>query len=173
MQTYKEIDPNAAFPLAFAHRAKRNWARFAVALGALKGMPTVLFVNAVGQARYVTYIARTHMIPPWFAHVNATTGTPIHATAMMLMASAVIDFFSDLDVLANLLFISTLFNFMLVAVALFVRRYYVAGETTIRGSKIWQTSSHKGNTQVSSRLEICKPPLVFGLKTKNELGLSD
>ncbi|MCO5605064.1 hypothetical protein L7F22_059242 [Adiantum nelumboides] len=131
MQTYTEIDPNAAFPLAFAHRAGWNWARFVVALGALKGMTTVLLVNAVGQARYVTHIARTHMIPPWFAHVNATTGTPIRATAMMLMASAVIAFFSDLDVLANLLSISTLFIFMLVAVALLVRRYYVAGETTI------------------------------------------
>ncbi|MCO5556349.1 hypothetical protein L7F22_009897 [Adiantum nelumboides] len=54
MQTYKEIDPNAVFPLAFAHHAGWNWAHFVVALGALKGMTTILLGNAVGQARYVT-----------------------------------------------------------------------------------------------------------------------
>ncbi|KAI5077395.1 hypothetical protein GOP47_0007219 [Adiantum capillus-veneris] len=131
MQTFTEIDPNAAFPLAFARRAGWNWARFIVALGALKGMTTVLLVNSVGQARYVTHIARTHMIPPWFAHVNSTTGTPIRATVVMLLASAVLAFFSSLGVLSNLLSISTLFIFMLVAIALLVRRYYVAGETTV------------------------------------------
>lgn len=138
MQKYTDIDPNAAFSLAFAARAGWNWARFVVALGALKGMTTVLLVSAVGQARYLTHIARTHMIPPWFAQVNERTGTPIRATAVMFSASAVVAFFSSLDVLANLLSISTLFIFMLVAVALLVRRYYVSGQTTVRELRQFQ-----------------------------------
>ena len=48
----------------------------------------------------------------------------------MLAATALIAFFTPLEIISNLLSISTLFIFMLVAVALIVRRYYVSGETT-------------------------------------------
>ncbi|KAH7291872.1 hypothetical protein KP509_29G039300 [Ceratopteris richardii] len=138
LQPYTLIDPNAAFALAFRQRAGWKWAQYVVALGALKGMTTVILVSAVGQARYVTHIARTHMLPPWFANVNEKTGTPIRATVVMFLASAIVAFFSSLDVLANLLSISTLFIFMLVAVALLVRRYYVAGHTDPKSLRKFQ-----------------------------------
>ncbi|KAK3430649.1 hypothetical protein EUGRSUZ_E02481 [Eucalyptus grandis] len=126
---YKDIDENAPFSVAF-QAVGWNWAKYIVAAGALKGMTTVLLVSAVGQARYLTHIARTHMMPPWFAHVNERTGTPVNATVSMLLATAVIAFFTKLEILSNLLSISTLFIFMVVAVALLVRRYYVSGTTT-------------------------------------------
>ncbi|XP_052146605.1 cationic amino acid transporter 1 [Oryza glaberrima] len=129
MVPYGEIDPDAPFSVAFADRGM-GWAKYVVAFGALKGMTTVLLVSAVGQARYLTHIARTHMMPPWLARVHPGTGTPVNATVAMLLATAVIAFFTDLNVLSNLLSISTLFIFMLVAVALLVRRYYVSGETS-------------------------------------------
>ncbi|KAF6140806.1 hypothetical protein GIB67_042219 [Kingdonia uniflora] len=93
-------------------------------------MTTVLLVGAVGQARYLTHIARTHMVPPWLANVNERTGTPVNATIVMLVATAIIGFFTSLGILSNLLSISTLFIFMLVALALLVRRYYKSGTTT-------------------------------------------
>lgn len=127
MQPYGDIDKDAPFSVAFAARGM-DWAKYIVAFGALKGMTTVLLVSAVGQARYLTHIARTHMMPPWLAEVHPRTGTPVNATVVMLFATAVIAFFTDLAILSNLLSISTLFIFMLVAVALLVRRYYVAGE---------------------------------------------
>ncbi|XP_010241174.1 PREDICTED: cationic amino acid transporter 1-like [Nelumbo nucifera] len=129
MQPYSQVNEDAAFSVAF-QAVGMNWAKYIVAVGALKGMTTVLLVNAVGQARYLTHIARTHMVPPWFAHVNEKTGTPINATIVMLLATAIIGFFTKLDILSNLLSISTLFIFMLVAVALLVRRYYVTGVTS-------------------------------------------
>ncbi|CAI9271751.1 unnamed protein product [Lactuca saligna] len=98
MQKYTDIDPNAAYSVAF-EKVGMKWAKYLVALGALKGMTTVLLVGALGQARYITHIARAHMIPPC------------------------------LDVLASLLSISTLFVFMMMAVAIIVRRYYVKGVT--------------------------------------------
>lgn len=88
-------------------------------------MTTVLLVGALGQARYTTHIARAHMIPPWFTLVHPKTGTPINATLLMTISSGLIAFFSSLDVLASLLSVSTLFIFMMMAVALLVRRYYV------------------------------------------------
>ncbi|GFP81205.1 cationic amino acid transporter 1 [Phtheirospermum japonicum] len=130
MQPYKMIDVDAPFSRAF-EQVGWGWAQYIVAAGALKGMTSVLLVGAVGQARYLTHIARTHMMSPWFAKVNPKTGTPINATVVMLFATAVIAFFTKLDILADLLSISTLFIFTLVAVALLVRRYYVTGETSV------------------------------------------
>ncbi|MCO5610554.1 hypothetical protein L7F22_064793 [Adiantum nelumboides] len=95
-------------------------------------MTTVLLVSAVGQARCVTHIARTHMIPSWFVKVSKKTGTPIRATLVMFSASAIVAFFSSLEVLENLLSISTLKIFMLVAVAVLVRCYYVTGHTSVK-----------------------------------------
>ncbi|XP_055961772.1 cationic amino acid transporter 5 [Mercurialis annua] len=130
MQKYTDIDRNAAYSVAF-QSVGMNWAKYLVALGALKGMTTVLLVGALGQARYITHIARAHMIPPWFALVHPKTRTPIYATLLITISSSLIALFSSLDVLANLLSLSTLFIFMMVSVALMVRRYYVR-ETTPR-----------------------------------------
>ncbi|XP_037495689.1 cationic amino acid transporter 1-like [Jatropha curcas] len=55
--------------------------------------------------------------------------TPVNATIVMITATAIVAFFTKMDILANLLSISTLFIFTLVAVALLVRRYYVTGVT--------------------------------------------
>lgn len=129
MQSYRDVDEDAPFSVAF-EAVGWGWAKYIVAAGALKGMTTVLLVSAVGQARYLTHIARTHMMPPWLAHVNEKTGTPVNATVVMLAATAIIAFFTSLGILSNLLSISTLFIFMLVAIALLVRRYYVSGVTT-------------------------------------------
>lgn len=129
MQPYGDIDEQAPFSVAF-EAVGMGWAKYIVAAGALKGMTSVLLVGAVGQARYLTHIARTHMVPPWFAQVDGKTGTPVNATVTMLAATAVIAFFTSLGVLADLLSISTLFIFSLVAIALLVRRYYVSGVTT-------------------------------------------
>ncbi|XVE67515.1 hypothetical protein DITRI_Ditri08aG0167100 [Diplodiscus trichospermus] len=129
MQPYAQINKDAPFSVAF-EAVGMSWAKYIVAAGALKGMTTVLLVSAVGQARYLTHIARTHMMPPWLAQVHPKTGTPINATIVMLTATAIIGFFTDLGILADLLSISTLFIFTLVALALVVRRYYVSGETT-------------------------------------------
>lgn len=129
MVPFNIIDRNAPFSVAFQD-VGWGWAKYLVAAGALKGMTSVLLVSAVGQARYLTHIARTHMMPPWFAIVDAKTGTPVNATVVMLAATAVIAFFTQLSILSNLLSISTLFIFMLVAVALLVRRYYATGVTT-------------------------------------------
>ncbi|CAD5328581.1 unnamed protein product [Arabidopsis thaliana] len=131
MQPYQQIDPDAPFSVAFS-AVGWDWAKYIVAFGALKGMTTVLLVGAIGQARYMTHIARAHMMPPWLAQVNAKTGTPINATVVMLAATALIAFFTKLKILADLLSVSTLFIFMFVAVALLVRRYYVTGETSTR-----------------------------------------
>ncbi|KAL6206236.1 hypothetical protein ACLB2K_023485 [Fragaria x ananassa] len=128
MQKYTDIDTGAAYSMAF-QSVGMTWAKYLVALGALKGMTTVLLVGTLGQARYITHIARAHMIPPWFALVHPKTGTPINATLLIFVTSSCIAFFSSLNVLTGLLSVSTLFIFTMMAVALLVRRYYVTDVT--------------------------------------------
>ncbi|XP_031271640.1 cationic amino acid transporter 8, vacuolar-like [Pistacia vera] len=123
MVKYTQIDVNAAYSVAF-EQIGMKWAKYLVSVCALKGMTTSLLVGSLGQARYTTQIARAHMIPPWFALVHPKTGTPIYATLLVTILSAIIAFFSSLDVLSSVFSFSTLLIFMLVAVALLVRRYY-------------------------------------------------
>ncbi|KAK1369030.1 Cationic amino acid transporter 1 [Heracleum sosnowskyi] len=129
MQPYTQIDVDAPFTIAFK-AVGMNWAKYVVAIGALKGMTTVLLANIIGQARYFTHIARTHMAPPFLAVINEKTKTPVNATVIMTIANCIVALFTSLGILANLLSISTLFIFSLVSFALIVRRYYVSGETT-------------------------------------------
>ncbi|KAJ0018981.1 hypothetical protein Pint_11835 [Pistacia integerrima] len=103
MQKYRDIDLDAAYPIEFQ---------------------TVLLVGVLGQARYTTHIARAHMIPPWFALVHPKTGTPINATLLIAILAAVLAFFSSLGILSSFLSVSTLFIFMMMAVALLMTRYY-------------------------------------------------
>ncbi|WCJ17635.1 cationic amino acid transporter 8 [Euphorbia peplus] len=124
MVKYSEIDPNAAYSVAFV-QIGMNWAKYLVSICALKGMTTSLLVGSLGQGRYTTQIARSHMISPLFALVHPRTGTPIYATLLLTILSAIVSFFTSLDVLASVLSISTLLIFMLMAVALLLRRYYV------------------------------------------------
>ncbi|KAI5331612.1 hypothetical protein L3X38_021738 [Prunus dulcis] len=129
MQPYSQIDADASFTMAF-QAAGMNWAKYIVALGAIKGMTTVLLANLIAQARYFTHIGRTHMAPAILASIHPKTGTPVNATVIMTVANCLVALFTSLDVLANLLSISTLFIFSLVSLALIVRRYYVTGETS-------------------------------------------
>ncbi|XP_004301950.1 PREDICTED: cationic amino acid transporter 8, vacuolar [Fragaria vesca subsp. vesca] len=128
MQKYTEISADAAYSVAFT-AIGMNWAKYLVSICALKGMTTSLLVGSLGQARYTTQIARSHMISPWFALVHPKTGTPIYATILVTIASAIVAFFTSLDVLSSVFSFSTLSIFMCVAIALLVRRYYVKDVT--------------------------------------------
>ncbi|KAK9059713.1 hypothetical protein SSX86_020417 [Deinandra increscens subsp. villosa] len=117
VQPYNQIDRDAPFTIAF-QAAGMNWAKYIIALGALQGMTTVLLANIIGQARYFTHIARTHLAPPILAVIHKKRGTPMNATIIMTLANCLVALFTNLDILANLLSISTLFIFSLVALAL-------------------------------------------------------
>ncbi|KAL6135397.1 hypothetical protein ACLB2K_067625 [Fragaria x ananassa] len=125
---YTQISADVAYSAAF-QAIGMNWAKYLVSICALKGMTTSLLVCSLGKARYTTQIARAHTIPPWFALVHPKTGTPIYATILVTITSAVVALFSSLDILWSVFSISTLAIFIFVAIALMVRRYYVRDVT--------------------------------------------
>ncbi|PIN03689.1 hypothetical protein CDL12_23780 [Handroanthus impetiginosus] len=72
MVKYTQVDVNAAYSVVF-EAIGMKWAKYLVSIVALKGMTTSLLVGSMGQARYTTQIARSHMIPPYFALVHPKT----------------------------------------------------------------------------------------------------
>ncbi|CAM6108123.1 unnamed protein product [Calypogeia fissa] len=140
MVPYGQIQDEAPFSYAFDYVGWK-WAKYLVAVGALKGIMSVILIGSVSQGRYLTHIARTHMVSPWFAKVNRHTQTPINATVCMVIPTCVVAFFSDLFVLGDLLSISTLFIFSLVALALLVRRYIDPEKTTTKEFAIFVSAT--------------------------------
>ncbi|CAI8618861.1 unnamed protein product [Vicia faba] len=59
-----------------------------------------------------------------------TTVLLVNVVAAMVIATSVVAFFTNLRILSNLLSISTLSIFVLVAIGILVRRYYSSGVTT-------------------------------------------
>ncbi len=131
-----EIDQNAPYSVAF-QTVGMSWVKYVVTLGALKWITTVLLVGAVGQVWYLTHIAHTHLIPSWFSLVNKRTRTPANATASMILASAIIAFFTELAILGNLLSLSSLFIFFLLVVGILVWHYYIPGVMTKKNGALF------------------------------------
>jgi amino acid transporter len=129
LQPYGLIDQNAPFSTAFQSFGMQ-WAATIVGLGATLGTITSTMMSLLGQARYLTMIGRSHLIPFWFAKVNSYTKTPINATIVLSFCSAVLALFTGLDMLINMVSIGTLFVFFMVANALIFRRHYVKGQNS-------------------------------------------
>ncbi|CAN1259226.1 Cationic amino acid transporter 7, chloroplastic [Linum perenne] len=83
----------------------------------------IIIVAMLGQARYLCVIGRARLVPSWLAKVNPTTGTPLNATLFLGLCTASIALFTDLSIVFDMISISTLLVFYLVANALIYRRY--------------------------------------------------
>ncbi|VAH58894.1 unnamed protein product [Triticum turgidum subsp. durum] len=110
---YNELDPIAVVVIAVTAT---------MAILSAKGTSRI---NWVASAIHVVVIA--FVIVAGFIHANPSNLTPFmpHGVPGVFQAAAIV-----LDVLSSLLSISTLFIFMMMAIALLVRRYYVKGVTT-------------------------------------------
>jgi APA family basic amino acid/polyamine antiporter len=93
-----------------------DWNKSIVAFGALKGMTTVLLVNVMGRSSTsrTSHGSTWHRLASlWYPKV----GAPVRVKVAMLTTTACIAFFTDLGILFKPLSISTLFIFILAAVA--------------------------------------------------------
>ena len=122
MVPYQEIDIDAPFAAAFNLRGNRV-VGFIVSLGAVTGIVTSLLVSLLGQTRIYMVIARDRLLPGWFGIVSERFRTPVNATITTGILSSLLAFFIDIDILATLVSIGTLFVFALVCAAVLMRRY--------------------------------------------------
>ncbi|EEF50843.1 cationic amino acid transporter, putative [Ricinus communis] len=126
MVPYRQIDHDAAFSVALVCRYELVQVRSCLGCAARYDH---CYACQSSRPSSLSYTHCSYSYDAAMVHsFNEKTGTPVNATVVMIIATAIVAFFTKMDILANLLSISTLFIFMLVAVALLVRRYYVTGE---------------------------------------------
>ncbi|KAK9203383.1 hypothetical protein WN943_013637 [Citrus x changshan-huyou] len=122
MVPYNKILKDASFSMAFRNIGWA-WASNVVGAGASLGIVASLLVAMLGQARYLCVIGRARLVPTWLAKVHPSTGTPLNATLFLGLCTASIALFTELNIVLEMISISTLLVFYLVANALIYRRY--------------------------------------------------
>ncbi|KAI9173423.1 hypothetical protein LWI28_001147 [Acer negundo] len=122
MVPYNKITKEASFSMAF-EKMGWKWASNVVGAGASMGIVASLLVAMLGQARYLCVFGRARLVPSWLAKVHPSTGTPLNATLFLGLCTASIALFTDLNIVLEMISISTLLVFYLVANALIYRRY--------------------------------------------------
>ncbi len=116
-----QIDIHA--PVAEAlRRAGLTWSAILVAVGALAGITSVLFVMLIGQIRVFFAMSRDGLLTPWLSAVHPRFGTPSHATALTGLAVAVLAGLVPIGAAANMTNIGTLFAFAFVCGSVLVLR---------------------------------------------------
>ena len=123
MQSYKDIDPEDAAPLATAFDAVGiEWMGNLVAVGACIGLTVVVMILMLGQSRVLFAMSRDRLLPPRLAAVHPRYGTPYKITLITGVIVAALAGFVPLSTLAELVNIGTLFAFVLVSIGVIILR---------------------------------------------------
>ena len=123
MQSYRDIDPDDAAPLATAfENVGLHWISDLIAIGATIGLTVVVLILMMGQTRVAFAMARDGLLPVGLAKVHPTFGTPYRITAVTAIMVSVLSGFVPFETLGDLVSIGTLFAFMLVSVGVLILR---------------------------------------------------
>jgi APA family basic amino acid/polyamine antiporter len=123
LQSYKDIDPDDAAPLATAFKAVGvDWMGDLISVGACIGLVVVAMILMLGQTRVAFAMGRDGLLPRWLSKVHPSFGTPYRITLITGVVVAVIAGFVDLTTLADLVNIGTLFAFILVSIGVVILR---------------------------------------------------
>ncbi len=121
MVPYEKIKLEAPLAEAFRSVGQSGIAQV-VSFGALAGLTTVTLILMMGQSRVFFAMSRDHLLPPVFSAVSKRFQTPYRTTIATGVAVALLAFLVDLQTLAELVNIGTLFAFIVVAAGVLVLR---------------------------------------------------
>src|SRR5579863_4486921 len=100
-----------------------HWVRLIVLLGALMGMISSILVYQIGQSRVWFSMSRDGLLPKVFSNVHPIFRTPAFSTWVAGFVVAIPSGLFDIELLADLSNIGTLFAFVLVSIGVIVLRY--------------------------------------------------
>lgn len=125
MMPFGELRNKIAEPLVagleYNHAGK--WFIALVSLGAVVANTAVLLVFQMGQPRIFFSMSRDGLLPPYFARVHKRYRTPHVTTIWTGVVIAALSAFCNIDEMANLCNIGTLFAFVLVCAGVIILRY--------------------------------------------------
>ena len=122
MVPYDKITIDAPVSDAFAQVGLR-WAQFAISLGAIAGITSVLLVMMLSQPRVFLAMARDGLVPQsFFGAVHPKFRTPYKSTILTGFIVATLAAFVPLRILAELVNIGTLLAFVIVCAAVLIMR---------------------------------------------------
>jgi len=121
MVPYRQIKIEAPLAEAFRSVGQSAIAQI-ISIGALAGLTSVTLILMMGQSRVFFAMSRDHLLPPVFSRVSKRFKTPYRTTMLTGLAVAALAFLVDLETLAELVNIGTLFAFIVVALGIVVLR---------------------------------------------------
>lgn len=117
-------DLNVAEPVAVAvDKIGIGWFSFAIKLGAIMGISSVMLVLLYGQTRIFYTISRDGLLPGFLSKVNKKTHTPIYNTVMVGTIVAIAAAMTPIQVLGDLVSLGTLSAFVIICVSVIYLRY--------------------------------------------------
>lgn len=112
-------------PVAFAlQQIGIPWGAELISAGAVLGITSVMLVLLYGQSRIFFAMSRDGLLPRSFSTVHPTMRTPVRATLLVGVATAILASLLPLQSMAELVNIGTLAAFIVVAAGVIVLRKY-------------------------------------------------
>lgn len=123
MMPYSQL--GTAKPVATALEAypALGWLKFAVEIGAVAGLTSVILVMLMGQPRIFFAMSRDGLLPKFFGAVHPKHQTPHKATIVVAIVAAILAAFFPLGVLGDLVSMGTLLAFATVCIGVWVLRH--------------------------------------------------
>eukprot|EP01102_Stenamoeba_stenopodia_P010350 TRINITY_DN3108_c0_g1_i1.p1 TRINITY_DN3108_c0_g1~~TRINITY_DN3108_c0_g1_i1.p1 ORF type:complete len:620 (+),score=49.40 TRINITY_DN3108_c0_g1_i1:325-2184(+) len=123
MVNWTKLDIYAPLSVAFLQVTPAiKWASTLVAVGSLTTLSATTLTSLMGQPRIFYRMAKDGLLPPAFLRVSSRH-IPIFSAITTTIMSALLAAFFDIDLLADLISIGTLFAFSVVCSGLLVVRY--------------------------------------------------
>ncbi|MCX5783657.1 MAG: amino acid permease [Elusimicrobia bacterium] len=124
MMPFAELKEKVAEPLVagLVYNHVSNWVIALISFGAIIATTAVILVFQMGQPRIFFSMSRDGLLPPSFAKVHPRFRTPYVTTIWTGVGVGTLSAFCNLDEMANLCNIGTLFAFVLVCIGIIILR---------------------------------------------------